>query len=47
MHPISGVENKLRAFYNFLDQNPKKVNQVILIQYTVPLKTANDEIRNH
>jgi trehalose-6-phosphate synthase len=31
LHPISGISNKLRAYYNFLQENPKLRKQVILI----------------
>lgn len=40
MHPISGITNKLRAFYNFLKENPKKAKEVIFVQYLVPFRTA-------
>ena len=31
LHPISGIQNKLRAFYNFLYDNPKRRKQVIMV----------------
>lgn len=39
LHPISGIQNKLRAFYNFLQDNPKRRKNVIMVQHAVPMKT--------
>ena len=31
IHPISGITNKLRAFYNFLKENPNKAPLVTFV----------------
>lgn len=47
MHPISGIQNKLRAFYNFLSENPRMVSKVILVQYAVPQRMAGEQLKAH
>lgn len=31
MHPMSGITNKLRAYYTFLKDNRDKINEVALV----------------
>jgi len=36
MHPIYGILNKLKAYYQFLCDDPKKAKNVLMIQYAIP-----------
>ncbi|CDW83346.1 trehalose-6-phosohate synthase [Stylonychia lemnae] len=47
LHPISGIDNKLRALHNFLQDNPKRRKQVIFIQYAVPMRTVGPKLIQH
>jgi trehalose-6-phosphate synthase len=44
MHPISGITNKFRAFYEFLKDNRKQVENLIFVQYLVPIKGIDDSL---
>ena len=41
---MSGISNKLRAYYHFLQENPKLRKSVVLIQYAVPMKTVGESL---
>lgn len=47
MHPMSGIENKLRALYEFCMSNPKKAKHLMVVQYLVPLRMAGKNVHNH
>lgn len=47
LHPISGIEQKLRAVQLFLHDNPKRRKNFLLIQYAVPVKTVSERLMKH
>jgi len=45
MHPISGIQNKLKAFYYFMKENPSMRGKIIFVQYAVPLRIAQELLK--
>ena len=41
---MSGITNKLRAFYEFLLENPNIAMETMFVQYIVPMRGADDSL---